>query len=63
VDQKEGLLLFNNLKTILNYGSIYSRKNNNFRYTVTNLNSLSIIINYLNHFELKTKKKQLAFYK
>ena len=62
MDKLSSLLLFNNLKTILNYGSIYSRKNNNFRYTVTNLNSLSIIINYLNHFELKTKK-QLAFYK
>ena len=62
VDQKEGLLLFNDLKKILSYGSIYNRKNNNFRYAVSNLNSLSIIINYFNQFKLRTKK-QLAFNK
>lgn len=60
VDQKEGLLLFNDLKNMLSYGSIYNRKNNNFRYAVSNLNSLSIIINYFNQFKLRTKK-QLAF--
>lgn len=62
VDQQEGLLLFNDLKNILSYGSIYNRKNNNFRYSVSNLNSLSIIINYFNQFKLRTKK-QLAFNK
>ena len=62
VDQKEGLLLFNDLKNILSYGSIYNRKNNNFRYAVSNLNSLSIIINYFNQFKLRTKK-QWAFNK
>ena len=41
VDQKEGLLLFNDLKNMLSYGSIYNRKNNNFRYAVSNLNSFS----------------------
>jgi len=62
VDQKNEVLLFNVLKNILSYGSIYIRKNNNFRYVVTNLNSLSIMINYFNGFELRTKK-QLAFNK
>ena len=62
VDQKDGLLLFNDLKKILSYGSIYNRKNNNFRYAVSNLNSLSIIINYFNQFKLRTKK-QWAFNK
>lgn len=60
VDQKEGLLLFNDLKNLLTRGSIYTRKNNNCRYAVTNLNSLSILINYFNQFKLRTKK-QLAF--
>ena len=60
VDQKEGLLLFNALKNIMCHGSIYTRKNNNFRYVVTNLNSLSIAIVYFNQFKLRTKK-QLAF--
>lgn len=60
VDQKEGLVLFNALKDMLSYGSIYARKNNNFRYGVTNLNSLSILIIYFNQFKLRTKK-QLAF--
>jgi hypothetical protein len=60
VDQKEGALLFNDLKNILSYGSIYDRKNNNFRYAVTNLNSLSVMINYFNQYILRTKK-QLAF--
>lgn len=57
VDQKDGLSLFNDLKNILSYGSIYKRKNNNFRYAVANLNSLSIIINYFNQFVLRTKKQ------
>lgn len=60
VDQKEGALLFNDLKNILSYGSIYDRKNRNFRYAVTNLNSLSVMIHYFNQFILRTKK-QLAF--
>jgi len=60
VDQKEGLLFFNDLKILIGYGSIFNRKNNNFRYTVTNLKSLSIIINYFNKFRLRTKKR-LAF--
>jgi hypothetical protein len=60
VDQKEGALFFNDLKIILSYGSIYDRKNRNFRYAVTNLNSLSIMITYFNQFKLRTKK-QLAF--
>ena len=55
VDQREGLFLFNDLKNILSYGSIYKRKNSNYRYAVTNLNSLSVIINYFNQFVLRTK--------
>lgn len=62
VDQKEGLILFNRLKDITTYGSIYSRKNNNFRYAVTNLTSLGILISYFNQFTLRTKK-HLAFVK
>lgn len=62
VDQREGALFFNELKHILNYGSIYNRKNNNSRYAVSNLNSLGIIINYFNKFTLRTKKR-LAFVK
>jgi hypothetical protein len=62
VDQKEGALFFNGLKQMLNRGSIYSRKNNNFRYAVSNLISLGIIINYFNQFTLRTKKR-LAFVK
>jgi hypothetical protein len=57
VDQKEGFSLFNDLKNILSYGSIYTRKNNNFRYAVTNLKSLLVIINYFNKFRLRTKKQ------
>ena len=60
VDQKEGLLFFNDLKTLIGYGSIFNRKNNNFRYVITNLNSLSIIVSYFNQFRLRTKKR-LAF--
>lgn len=60
VDQKEGLSFFNDLKIIFGRGSIYSRKNNNYRYAVANLNSLSLVINYFNQFRLRTKK-QWAF--
>lgn len=62
IDQKEGSILFNRLKDITTYGSIYSRKNNNFRYAVTNLASLGILISYFNQFTLRTKK-HLAFVK
>ena len=58
VNQREGLFLFNDLKNILSYGSIYKRKNSNYRYAVTNLNSLSIIINYFNQLVLRTKKQR-----
>lgn len=34
LDQKDGYLLFNDLKNILGAGSVYMRKNNNFRYTL-----------------------------
>lgn len=60
VDQKEGLSFFNDFKIIFGRGSIYSRKNNNYRYAVANLNSLSLVINYFNQFRLRTKK-QWAF--
>nr|QCW06897.1 hypothetical protein [Drechslerella brochopaga] len=56
VDQKDSLLLFQSLKMLLGSGSIYSRKNNNVRYTASKLMSLNIIINYLNKFALKSKK-------
>lgn len=62
VDQKDGTFFFNDLKQILKRGSIYSRKNNNARYAVSNLTSLSLIINYFNQFTLRTKKR-LAFVK
>ena len=62
VDQKDGTLFFNDLKHILNRGSIYSRKNNNARYAVSNFTSLSLILNYFNQFTLRTKKR-LAFVK
>jgi len=58
VDQREGLSLFNDLKNILSYGSIYKRKNSNYSYAVTNLNSLSIIINYFNQFLIRIKKQR-----
>lgn len=62
VDQKEGALFFKGLKQMLNFGSIYNRKNNNARYAVSNLISLGVIINYFNQFPLRTKKR-LAFVK
>jgi hypothetical protein len=62
IDQKNGELLFKILHNILGTGSIYSRKNNNTRYSVTSLTSLGLLINYLTQFPLKTKK-QKAFIK
>lgn len=62
VDQKNGLLFFNSLKNLVGSGSIYSRKNNNIRYTASNLINLILIINYLNQFPLKSKK-YMAFNK
>lgn len=56
LDQKDGELLFKELRSILGSGSIYSRKNNNIRYAASNLTSLGLIINYLRRFGLKTKK-------
>ena len=53
-------MLFKKLKDLLGSGSIYVRKNNNFRYAITNLNKLPIIIEYFNMFKLRTKKR-LAF--
>ena len=60
VDQKEGLPLFNQLKDIL--GSIYARKNNNYRFAITNINKLDLIIKYFNVYVLRSKK-QFAFEK
>lgn len=62
VDQKEGLPLFNQLKDILGSGSIYARKNNNYRITITNVNKLALIIKYFNVYVLRSKK-QFAFEK
>jgi len=62
IDQKNGELLFKTLKNILGTGSIFFRKNNNTRYSVTSLTSLGLLINYLTQFPLKTKK-QKAFIK
>ena len=62
VDQKDGLPLFNQLKDILGSGSIYTRKNNNYRFTITNINKLARIIEYFNVYALRSKK-QFAFAK
>lgn len=62
VDQKEGLSLFDQLKDILGSGSIYARKNNNYRFAITNINKLDLIIKYFNVYVLRTKK-QFAFEK
>lgn len=56
IDQKNGELLFKELKSILGYGSIFARKNDNIRYSVTNLTSLGLLIDYLTKYPLKTKK-------
>lgn len=62
VDQQEGLLVFEELKNILGTGSIYARKNNNYRFAATKLDKLALVIEYFNIYILRTKK-QLAFEK
>ncbi len=62
VDQQVGLSVFDELKNILATGSIYARKNNNYRFTVTKLEKLALVIEYFNVYILRTKK-QLAFEK
>jgi len=62
VDQQDGLSLFNQLKDILDSGSIYARKNNNYRFAVTNINKLVLVIDYFNAYVLRSKK-QFAFEK
>ena len=62
VDQQEGLSIFNELKFILGTGSIYARKNNNYRFAVTKLEKLALFVEYFNVYILRTKK-QLAFEK
>ena len=62
VDQKYGLPLFNQLKDILGSGSIYTRKNHNYRFTITNINKLPLIIEYFHLYALRSKK-QKAFEK
>ena len=60
VDQQDGLSVFNELKIILDTGSIYARKNNNYRFAATKLDKLALVIEYFNIYILRTKK-QLAF--
>ena len=62
VDQQEGLPIFDELKNILGTGSIYARKNNNYRFATTKLDKLALVIEYFNVYILRTKK-QLAFKK
>ena len=62
VDQKDGLPLLIQLKDILGSGSIYTRKNNNYRFAIFNINKLALIIEYLNVYALRSKK-QFAFEK
>lgn len=62
VDQQEGLSIFDELKIILGTGSIYARKNNNYRFATTKLDTLALVIEYFNVYILRTKK-QLAFEK
>ena len=62
VDQQEGLSVFDELKNILGTGSIYARKNNNYRFAITKLEKLALVIEYFNVYILRTKK-QLAFEK
>lgn len=62
VDQKDGLPLFIQLKDILGSGSIYTRKNNNYRFAIANINKLALIIEYFNVYVLRSKK-QFAFEK
>lgn len=54
--QKDGYLLLK--KNVL--GSIYVRKNNNYRFAITNVNKLPLIIEYFNVYVL-ISKKQYAF--
>lgn len=62
VDQQYGLPLFNQLKDILGSGSIYVRKNNNYRFAITSLNRLVLVTEYFNVYVLRSKK-QFAFEK
>lgn len=62
VDQQYGLPVFSQLKNILGSGSIYARKNSNYRFAVTKLDILALVIEYFNVYTLRTKK-QLAFEK
>lgn len=62
VDQQEGLPLFNQLKDILGSGSIYTRKNHNYRFAITNVNKLALVVEYFNVYVLRSKK-QFAFEK
>lgn len=62
LDQKNAELFFKFLKYKLGVGTIYSRKNDNVRFSVTNLSSLMTLNNYLAQFPLKSKK-QLAYAK
>ena len=54
--------IFNQLKDILGSGSIYTRKNNNYRFAITNINKLALIIEYFNVYALRSKK-QFSFAK
>lgn len=56
VDQQYGLSLFNDLRDLLDSGSIYARKNENYRFAITNLNKLRLVIEYFNVYMLRTKK-------
>lgn len=60
VDQQYGLPLFSQLRNLLDSGSIYARKNDNYRFAITRLDKLDLIINYFNVNPLRTKK-QFAF--
>jgi hypothetical protein len=61
VDQKDELLLFNQLKDILGSGSIYVRKNNNYRFAITNISKLVFIVEYFNAYALRSKKTICIF--
>jgi hypothetical protein len=62
VDQQYEVSLFNDLRDLLDSGSIYARKNENYRFAITNLKKLPLVIEYFNVYVLRTKK-QLAFEK
>ena len=57
VDQQNGLPLFNQLENLLDSGSIYARKNSNYRFALTKLDKLALVIEYFNTYTLRTKKK------